>query len=146
MAALEGSVYQETRDRLAANMIMMVMFHQDSTTIDILDMPDDELAEKQIARRDESGRMQPTSYFMNACNRRFHQLEDANPGHKFTGPMHIGAVAEVILAEREHMTAVRRQVISSVSKKLGKDYGLATDATPAEVKAVFEQAVDELQS
>lgn len=144
MATLENRTYQATRDALAANTLMLYFLTRDPQVQEIMLMSDAELEDAQIARADsETGSMQPTSFFMNAANSRFRQLEDANPDHRFTGPMHIGAVAEVILAERKHMDDVRRRLIPGLAKRAGKPcFRLREDATVADVHRVFNMLLD----
>lgn len=144
MATLESRTYQDTRDALAGNTIMMWLMTVDTQGKEIIHMDDSELETQDIARRNsETGRMEPTSGFMNAVNRRFRQLEDANPDRRFTGPMHIGAVAEVILAQRERNTATERKLIPGLAARAGKAcFRMRDDLTVREVHDLFCRLLD----
>lgn len=144
MATLEARSYQDTRDALARNPLMQWLLTMDEQATEILIMDDSELEAEGIARRDsETGKMSPTSGFMNAVNDRFRWLESVNPAHKFTGPMHIGAVAEVMLAARVSLDKQRRELLPHLAERAGRTcFRLDPNAGVRAVADAFEAMLD----
>jgi hypothetical protein len=109
MSVLEGPAYRDIRKALGENLLMKHLLWRDHTVRDLFGQGDAQLVADHVTHSDGS----PTLSFMCAANERFRQLEEANQLHAFRGGLHIGAVAEVILAERKRARQAIAELIGT---------------------------------
>jgi hypothetical protein len=138
-AIIVNGSYSLTRERLSATPTMTKFLAQDTGVADIVLMSNEELLKFSIT--DTAGG--PSSGFMNAANRRFADWEKGHPAHmRYVGPLHIGAVAEVILAHRNDTNQARREALQLISESHGIDCLPADDATPQQIWTNLKAAME----
>jgi hypothetical protein len=98
MNEIRSADYGETETVLSRHPLTTAMAYRMPTVAGktIVDLTRADLLHNSIAQIDHSG-LAPTWDFTQAANATFHQLEEANPAHKWEGQMHIGAVAAALL-------------------------------------------------